>query len=216
MYRFHGLYEFDCLGLEAGAGHESTNGYLNTAIFSTPSIDGEDKSMWRTRRVEGEKWITLTNFLYLILPSPSMSASRIISSTSSSVNFSPADIVIPVRKDLRKRKKPTEIGHDMPQFGCADVIVSVLIKNLEGLPDILLTVTCVAHLPGHHGQELGEIDGPVSIGVDLIDHPHVSEFGFCGVLTQGTQDSAKLLCGDRPGPIYYREVRYRLRVIEGT
>lgn len=49
-----------------------------------------------------------------------------------------------------------------------------LSKDLEGLPDLTR---------GHHGQELGEIDGAVSIDVNLVDH--APEFGRCKVLTQG-------------------------------
>lgn len=36
-----------------------------------------------------------------------------------------------------------------------------LIKDSECLPDLLLTVS-VLHLPRHHCQELGEVDGPVA------------------------------------------------------
>lgn len=35
-----------------------------------------------------------------------------------------------------------------------------LVKDTEGLSDLLLTV-CVLHLSGHHGQELWEVNGPI-------------------------------------------------------
>ena len=105
------------------------------------------------------------------------------------------------------------MGHDVPQLGCADVTVPVPIKDLEGLLDLLFAIS-VGHLPGHHGQELGEIDGAASIGVDLVDH--VLEFGLCGVLTHGTHDSAKLLCSDLAVPIYHHGIMYRLRGGDGS
>ena len=48
---------------------------------------------------------------------------------------------------------------------------------------------CVLHLPGHHGEELGEVDGPVAVSVHLVDH--VLELGLGGVLTQGPHDLEK-------------------------
>ena len=102
---------------------------------------------------------------------------------------------------------PTEVGHDMPQLGRADVTVSILIKDLERLLDLLLAIS-VAHLPGHHGQELGEIDSAVAIGVDLVDH--ILEFSLCRVLAQRTHHGAKLPRGDRTVAIYHRTIRHRL------
>jgi len=102
---------------------------------------------------------------------------------------------------------PTEVGHDMPQLGRTDVTVSVLIKDLEGLFDLLLTIS-VLHLPGHHGQELREIDSAIAIGVDLVDH--ILEFMLCGVLAQRTHHGAKLPRGDRTVTIYHRAIRHRL------
>ena len=42
---------------------------------------------------------------------------------------------------------------------------------------------CVLHLPGHHGQKLGEVDGAVTVSVHLVDH--VLKLGLSGVLAQG-------------------------------
>lgn len=36
-----------------------------------------------------------------------------------------------------------------------------LVEDSESFPDLLLAV-CVFHLPGHHGQELGKVDGTVA------------------------------------------------------
>ena len=102
---------------------------------------------------------------------------------------------------------PTEVGHNVPQLGRADVTVSVLIKDLEGLFDLLLTIG-VLHLPGHHGQELGEINSAIAIGVDLVDH--ILKFSLCGVLAQRTHDSSKFPRGDRTVTIYHCAIRHRL------
>jgi hypothetical protein len=52
-----------------------------------------------------------------------------------------------------------------------------LVENLEGLEDLLLGVG-VLHLARHQSQELGEIDGPVSVGVDLrASHSEGSDSG---------------------------------------
>ena len=103
---------------------------------------------------------------------------------------------------------PTEVGHDVSKLGGADKAVSVLIEDLEGLFDLFFAIG-VLHLPGHHRQELGEVDGAVSVGIDLVDH--VLKFSLCGVLTQRAHDGAKLPCGDRAVSICHHTVRYRLR-----
>ena len=76
---------------------------------------------------------------------------------------------------------PTEVGHDVPQLGRADVTIPVLVEDLESLFDLLLTI-CVTHLPSHHGQELWKVDGAISVGIDLVDH--VLKLSFCRVLSQ--------------------------------
>ena len=81
----------------------------------------------------------------------------------------------------------------MAELGGGDEAVAVLVEDLEGLEDLLLGVG-VLHLAGHHGEELGEVDGAVAVGVDLVDHVH--ELGLGGVLAQGSHDGAKLLGGD--------------------
>ncbi len=86
-----------------------------------------------------------------------------------------------------------EVGHDVSQLGGGDESVTVLVEHLECLKDLLLRVS-VLHLTGHHGQELGEINGAVAICIDLVDH--VSELGLGGVLSKGSHDGSKLLGGD--------------------
>lgn len=81
----------------------------------------------------------------------------------------------------------------MPQLRRADITVPILIKHLERLLDLLLRIG-IAHLPRHHGEELWEIDGAVTVGVDLVDH--VLKLCFGGVLAEGTHDGPELFGGD--------------------
>lgn len=86
-----------------------------------------------------------------------------------------------------------EVGHDVAQLSRGDEAVAVLVKDLEGLLDLLLRVG-VLHLAGHHGQELGEVDGAVAVGVDLVNH--VLQLALGGVLAKRAHDGAQLLGGD--------------------
>jgi hypothetical protein len=63
----------------------------------------------------------------------------------------------------------TEVGHDVPQLGRRDKAISVFVKDLECLFNLFLRI-CVLHLARHHGEELWEINGPVAICVDFVDH----------------------------------------------
>ena len=75
---------------------------------------------------------------------------------------------------LRRRRggggtELTEAGHDMPQFGRRDEAIAVFVEHLERFFDLLLRV-CVAHLARHHREELREINCPVAVRVDFVDH----------------------------------------------
>ena len=37
-------------------------------------------------------------------------------------------------------------------------------------PFFVFSPVCVLHLPGHHGEELGEVDRAVAVGVNLGDN----------------------------------------------
>jgi hypothetical protein len=52
------------------------------------------------------------------------------------------------------------------KLGGGDETISVLIENLEGLKDFLLTVG-ILHLAGHHCQEFWEVDSSTAISIDL-------------------------------------------------
>mmetsp|Transcript_2178 Transcript_2178/g.7340 ORF Transcript_2178/g.7340 Transcript_2178/m.7340 type:complete len:210 (+) Transcript_2178:1150-1779(+) len=86
-----------------------------------------------------------------------------------------------------------EVGHDVAELGGGDEAVAVLVEDLEGFEDFLLGVG-VLHFPGHHRQELGEVDRAVAVGVDFVDH--VGQLGFRRVLPEGTHHGAELLGGD--------------------
>ena len=96
--------------------------------------------------------------------------------------------------DLLVREFLSEVGHDVTKLGSGDETISVLIEDLESLKDLLLRVS-VLHLTSHHGKELREIDGSVSVGVDLVDH--IGKLGLRGVLSKRSHDSSQLLGGDR-------------------
>ena len=55
------------------------------------------------------------------------------------------------------------------------------IKDSESFSDFLLSVG-ILHLPGHHGEELREVNGPVAIRIHLVDH--ILELSFSGILTE--------------------------------
>ena len=108
---------------------------------------------------------------------------------------------------------PTDAGHDVPQLSRADETIPVLVGDLEGLSDLVLTI-CVTDPSGHHGQELRKVDGAISIGINLVDH--FLELSLRGVLTQGTHDSPKPPGGDRAIFICHHAIRRRARRIGGS
>lgn len=72
-------------------------------------------------------------------------------------------------------------------------LTAYLVKDTEGLSYLLLTV-CILHLSGHHGQELWEVNGPITISIHLINH--VLQFRLSGVLPQRSHHSPQLLGGN--------------------
>merc|ERR1719506_895979 len=86
-----------------------------------------------------------------------------------------------------------QVGHDVTQLSSRDKPVAIAVKDLEGFNELLLRV-CVLHLTCHERQELREVNGSVTISVDLVDH--ILELSLGRVLTKGTHDCAQLLGGD--------------------
>ena len=93
----------------------------------------------------------------------------------------------------RNASKRTDAGHDLPQLRSRDGAAPVLVKDLEGGLDLRLAVR-VAHLAGHHRQELGKVDRAVPVHVDLVDH--VLQLRLGGVLPERAHDGAEFLGGD--------------------
>ena len=73
-----------------------------------------------------------------------------------------------------------EITQNMSELRSAYVPVAVPIVDFEGLLELFLCVRAL-HFSGHHVQELGEINSPIAIRVDLIDH--VLELRLSGALS---------------------------------
>ena len=46
-------------------------------------------------------------------------------------------------------------------------------------------------IPGHKGEEFGEIDSTVTVSIYLVDH--ILELSFSGVLTERSHDSTEFL-----------------------
>ena len=98
------------------------------------------------------------------------------------------------KEGLLNGEKLTDGDHDVLELSGGDEAVVVAVEDLEGLLDLLLRVR-VAHLARHHREELGEVDRPVPVRVDLVDH--VLQLRLGRVLPQRTHDGAQLFGGDR-------------------
>merc|ERR1719478_472285 len=94
---------------------------------------------------------------------------------------------------LLVRQLLTQIGHNMAKLSRANESIAISIEYLERLDQLLLGVS-VLHLSGHQTKELWEVNGSITIGVDLVDH--ILEFGLGGILTQGAHNSPQLFGGD--------------------
>merc|ERR1739841_105350 len=90
--------------------------------------------------------------------------------------------------DLLVGELLSKVGHDVSQLSGGDETVAISIEDLEGLDELLFGVG-VLHLSGHEGQELWEVDGSVTVSVDLVDH--VLELSFSWVLSKGSHDSSE-------------------------
>merc|ERR1719324_586926 len=88
------------------------------------------------------------------------------------------------------RKLLPKVCHHMPQLRSTDEAIPVAVKNLEGLNKLLLRVG-VLHLPCHQGQELWEVNGAITICINLVDH--VLQLCLRWVLPKGTHHGAQLL-----------------------
>merc|ERR1719265_692796 len=106
-----------------------------------------------------------------------------------SVNVSLPDHFI----DLLVSQLLTKICHHMPQLRSTDESIAIAVENFESFDQLLFCVS-VLHLTGHQREELGEVNCPVSISVDFVDH--VLQLCLGWVLTQRAHDCSQLLGGD--------------------
>merc|ERR1712147_391294 len=63
----------------------------------------------------------------------------------------------------------TELLSNTGKVAEGDLVGVVVVEQLEHLLDVLTSVL-LAHLGGHHVEELSELDGAVSVVVDVSDH----------------------------------------------
>ena len=82
-------------------------------------------------------------------------------------------------------------------------------NNWYHLPEIRLFV----HLPGlslHHVEELGKVNCPISVHVDL-EH-QVEELVLGGILAHGSHHVQQLLRGNRPAPVLQSTKDYNNKI----
>ena len=75
----------------------------------------------------------------------------------------------------------------MAQLGSRDDTGAVLVEHAERFDDVLFSV-CVLHLARHDGQERGEVNSAVAVGVDLVDD--VLQLSLGGIFAEGTNYSS--------------------------
>jgi hypothetical protein len=76
----------------------------------------------------------------------------LVVNTSVTVSISLADHIF----DLLLGELLSQRLHDLTQLRGLDVTITVLVKDLEGLTDLLIVVKSL-HFVGHHGKELVEV-----------------------------------------------------------
>lgn len=112
-------------------------------------------------------------------PSPSMSASLIISSTSSSVSFSPRLVMTCLSSAAEISPFPSLSNTLKASINYSSVSVSFIFLSL------------IANKPGHERQKFREINGAVTVSIHFVDH--VLKLSFSGILTQRSHDSSEFL-----------------------
>merc|ERR1719333_1352620 len=96
----------------------------------------------------------------------------------------------------------TQVGHHMPQLRSRDETIAITVKDLEGFDELFLCIS-VLHLAGHQREELWEVDGAVTIGINFVDH--ILKLSFSRILAQGAHDSSQLLSSDGAITILVKE-----------
>merc|ERR1711868_180837 len=83
----------------------------------------------------------------------------------------------------------TELLSHAGEVAEGDLVGVVIIEELEDLLDVL-TGVLLAHLAGHHLEELGELDGAVAVVVNVGDH--LLELLVLDLKAEGTHGGLKL------------------------
>merc|ERR1712054_50953 len=96
----------------------------------------------------------------------------------------------------------TELLSHAGEVAEGDLVGVVIIEELEDLLDVL-TGVLLAHLAGHHLEELGELDGAVAVVVN--DGDHLLELLVLDLKAEGTHGGLKLTDVDHAGGIRVEE-----------
>merc|ERR1712167_530597 len=79
----------------------------------------------------------------------------------------------------------------------------VVVEELEHLEEVLTGVLTLL-AGGHHGEELVEVDGAVTVGVDVVDE--LADLLGLGVHAEGLHGDLKLVNVDGAGAVSVKEV----------
>jgi len=96
----------------------------------------------------------------------------------------------------------TELLSNTGQVAEGDLVGVVIVEQLEHLLDVLAGVL-LAHLGGHHAKELGELDGAVSVVIDVLDH--LLQLLVLHLKAKGTHGGLELTDIDHAGGIGVEE-----------
>merc|ERR1719410_877696 len=95
-----------------------------------------------------------------------------------------------------------KVCHYMAELSSANESVAIAVKDFEGFHELLLSIG-VLHLSGHERQELREVNRPIAISINLVDH--VLQLCLRWVLAQRTHYCAQLLRCDSAITIFIEE-----------
>lgn len=87
----------------------------------------------------------------------------------------------------------TKSGHDLSKFSSGNKLVSISVKDFKGFSEFFFSIS-ILDLSGHKGKKLWEINCPVPVSVDFVDH--VLEFSFSWILTEGSHNGSEFFGGN--------------------
>jgi len=106
------------------------------------------------------------------------------------------------RLDLLIRELLPQVVHDPPQLCRSYDPIVVLVEDFEGHSYFIIIVKIV-HLPLHDGQELRDVNGPIVIRINLVDH--IPELSFSGILTERLHGNFELLDGNDTVVVFVKQ-----------